>query len=79
VSKIWDSLDKETFARFLASIIIAAWLVLIFLHYTEAPTLTNVVMIVIGYIYGSSTANKSKDDTIASQAKTLEGKTNGTS
>ena len=78
MSKIWDSLDKETFARCLAFVVIMAWLASNFLHYQEAPTLTNVVMIVIGYIYGSSTANKSKDDTIATQAKAIVEKHNGT-
>ena len=77
MSKFWEGLDKETFARFLTFVIIASWLVLIFLNYKEPPTLTNVVMIIIGYIYGSSTTNKSKDDTIATQAKAIVEKSNG--
>lgn len=78
MSKFWDSLDKETFARSLAFMIVLAWLVCIFLGYKEDTALINVVMIIIGYIYGSSTANKSKDETIATQAKAIqETTTNG--
>jgi hypothetical protein len=55
---------KETAAYVLAFCIVGMWLTLIYLGRDEAPTLTNVIMIIIGYVYGSSTANKSKDDTI---------------
>lgn len=58
----WQSLNKETAAYILAACILGAWLALIFLKRDEAPTLTNVVMIIIGYIYGSSTGSKRKDD-----------------
>ena len=58
----WNSRDKETAAYALAFIIVTVWLTLIFLNHEEAPTLTNVIMIIIGYIYGSSTGSKRKDD-----------------
>jgi hypothetical protein len=66
----WESLSKETAAYILASIILIAWLATIFLHYQEAPTLTNVVMIIVGYIWGSSTGSKSKDPAVAPGAVT---------
>lgn len=57
----WKSLSKETAAYVLASVILLAWLGTIYLHYQEISTLTNVVMIIVGYIWGSSTGSKSKD------------------
>ena len=57
----WDSLNKETAAYVLAAVILIAWLITIFLHYQEVSTLTNVVMIIVGYIWGSSTGSKQKD------------------
>lgn len=59
---------KETAAYALAFCIVGTWLVLIYLGRDEQSTLTNVIMIIIGYIYGSSTTNKAKDDTIATLA-----------
>jgi hypothetical protein len=67
----WDSRDKETAAYSMAAMILVAWLVLIFLKRDEAPTLTNVVMIIIGYIYGSSTGSKRKDDDASKTLQTL--------
>lgn len=64
MKEFWDTLSKEAFAYCLALIIILSWLALIFLHRDEAPTLTNVIMIIVGYIYGSSTGSKRKDDAI---------------
>lgn len=57
----WNTLNKETAAYVLAAIILIAWLGTIYLHYQEVSTLTNVVMIIVGYIWGSSTGSKSKD------------------
>jgi len=57
----WDTLNKETAAYVLAAMILIAWLLAIFLHYPEQSTLTNVVMIIVGYIWGSSTGSKQKD------------------
>jgi hypothetical protein len=67
----WNSRDKETAAYGMAGMILVAWLVLIFLKRDEAPTLTNVVMIIIGYIYGSSTGSKRKDDDTNKTLQTL--------
>jgi hypothetical protein len=67
----WNSRDKETAAYSMAAMILVAWLVLIFLKRDEAPTLTNVVMIIIGYIYGSSTGSKRKDDDASKTLQTL--------
>lgn len=57
-------LGKEAAAYVLAFCIVGMWLTLIYLNREEESTLTNVIMIIIGYIYGSSTTNKNKDDTI---------------
>lgn len=57
-------LGKEAAAYVLAFCIVGTWLTLIYLDRKEESTLTNVIMIIIGYIYGSSTTNKNKDDTI---------------
>jgi len=51
----WRSFDV---IKFLAVIVVAAWLTTIFLKLDGSTTLTNVVMIVIGYYYGSSTLKK---------------------
>jgi hypothetical protein len=71
MSDWWNSRDKETAAYGMAAMILVAWLVLIFLKRDEAPTLTNVVMIIIGYIYGSSTGSKRKDDDTNKTLQTL--------
>jgi hypothetical protein len=72
MNNLWNALSREAFAYLLAFLILMAWLTLIFLHRDEAPTLTNVVMIIIGYIYGSSTGSKRKDDAIITEPATVK-------
>jgi hypothetical protein len=50
--------------KVLAILIIVTWLTSIFLHVPADQTLTNVVMIIIGFFYGSSTGSKKKDDAL---------------
>jgi hypothetical protein len=74
----WDRLSKETAAYVLGGTILLAWLLTIFMHYPEASTLTNVVMIIVGYIWGSSSGSKSKDPTNAPGAVVVAAKTTTT-
>lgn len=67
----WDTLNKETAAYVLAAVILLAWIGTIFLHYQEVSTLTNVVMIIVGYIWGSSTGSKAKDPPAPDRASTV--------
>lgn len=57
-------ISKEAFICFLAFLIVAAWLASMYLKLQPDQTLTNVVMIVIGYFFGSSTSSRAKDGTI---------------
>jgi hypothetical protein len=59
------SLPRPDFVQVLAFLIVAAWIAAIFLHLTIDQTLTNVVMIVVGYFFGSSTGSRAKDSTIS--------------
>jgi hypothetical protein len=54
----WKQLDV---VKLLAILIIAAWLAATFLKLEIDSTLTNVVMIIVGFFYGSSTGSKAKD------------------
>ncbi len=55
--------------KFLALLIITSWLATIFLHVSADQTLTNVVMVIIGFFYGSSTGSKKKDDAVFLEVK----------
>ena len=63
----WKSTDV---VKLLAIVVILAWLATIFLHLTGVDqTLTNVVMIIVGFFYGSSTGSKKKDEAIFTETK----------
>ena len=55
--QFWKSFD---IVKALALVVVVAWIAAIFLKVTDS-TLTNVVMIIVGFFYGSSTGSKAKD------------------
>lgn len=69
--------SKEVFIQTLAGMIVAAWLAAIFLKLSIDQTLTNVVMIVVGYFFGSSRGSQAKDETNRMLAQAATGTGNG--
>lgn len=57
----WKSLDV---VKLLAIMIVVAWLACFFLKLSADQTMTNVVMIVVGFFFGSSAGSKVKDSVI---------------
>lgn len=45
----------------LGAAILFSWLGMIYLHYEVPDALSNVVLIIVGYIWGSSAGSKAKD------------------
>lgn len=45
----------------LGAAILTAWLGMLYLHYEVPDALSNVVLIIVGYIWGSSAGSKAKD------------------
>lgn len=58
------SIPRPEFVQLLGFLIVAAWIVAYFMHLAIDQTLTNVIMIIVGYFYGSSTGSRTKDATI---------------
>jgi predicted benzoate:H+ symporter BenE len=50
-----------TVQNLLGAAILIAWLAMKFFHYDSDPSLDNVIMIVVGFIFGSSDGSKMKD------------------
>jgi hypothetical protein len=62
VESLKDSIKKFLdVPNTLGAVILVAWLVMKFLHFQTDASLDNVVMIVVGYIWGSSAGSKAKD------------------
>jgi uncharacterized membrane protein AbrB (regulator of aidB expression) len=49
----------------LGAAILIAWLGMLYLHYEVPDALSNVVLIIVGYIWGSSAGSKAKDNKAA--------------
>lgn len=58
LDSFWKSLDV---VKLLAIVIIIAWLSAIFLKLSIDQTMTSVVMLIVGYYFGSSAGSKAKD------------------
>lgn len=62
IDNFWKSMDV---VKLLAIVIVCAWIATIFLHVAGADqTLTNVIMIIVGFYFGSSAGSKKKDDAL---------------
>jgi hypothetical protein len=64
------SIPRPEFVQLLAFVIVVAWLAAYFMGVKIDQTLTNVVMLVVGFFYGSSASSRSKDTTINALAGT---------
>jgi len=53
----------------LACAIVAVWIVCIVLHFQNVNEVTDVVMILVGYYWGSSNGSQKKDETIKDLSK----------
>lgn len=65
--EFWDALD---IMKLLAILIVGSWLVTILAGYPiENETLKNIVLVIAGFLWGSSQSSRKKDDAIASAIK----------
>lgn len=61
----WDSIDLM---KLLAILIVGAWLLTILFGFPkENETLKNIVLLIAGYLWGSSASSRKKDDAIIGQ------------
>jgi hypothetical protein len=59
IDAFWKAMDV---VKLLAIVIVFAWIATIFLHVSGTDqTLTNVIMIIIGFYFGSSSVSKKLD------------------
>jgi hypothetical protein len=45
----------------LGALVICAWVAMYFMHYEISDSFTNVILIIVGFIWGSSAGSKAKD------------------